>query len=765
MKRFETFSIKCSFILAVFAIFFIFSENLPAQNMDTKGTDFILTFMPNYHTGDDDSVYIFVSIEEATNMTITFSHPGQSDLVITKNLTNTNTMYEFAFPYSGYELGNGFSGSDVNYEETPTKLSARITSDKEINVYGLSTATRSSDAFLVLPTDVLNNEYYVLAYYSDYNDDAFTPSQFAVAAVEDNTQIQITPTVNTENGHTAGTAFTVNLNKGECYLVSSSEAAGSGKDLSGTYITGSKPFALFAGQQRTALPHEASSSGSHEFICSQIPPIASWGKNAFVIPFPQPSNISTAYKDRYRVLSASDNNIIDVNGTKRTLNKGEWFEDDIATTALNISSTEPMLVAQYKRSSMSGSSGTSTSISDPLFLVIPPKEQFIESAILMNMDRLTDYESTFPYQYIFVVAPDSMLTTCKIDNKSLSASAFTSIKNSGYSYTVYTSSVGIHTFASDAKCGLYVVGYGHTISYGYVGGMMVKNINDTIPAKITAEKSCYTETCTVSDEMGESEGLKSITVIQNETDNVQVNIPTNISGIEKITFTASLIDRSRDGYFAVEVIDMHNNTSTYRDTLSGNSMTLVYNDGIDNAFDSTTIGTRKCGSFKIKNNGTQTQTLDGNVFFRIGKYFSLPASQFPITLAPGEAKEIIFCTLPTVYDKLNPVCYDTLDIDLGCNSGVLPVSVIPQKISGEGTAKCGVPVSISVTSVADALIFESPTITAQSHVISFVFGVPSDGLTTIDLFDASGNIIAEIFNKTLKSGFYNFDYNYSNLSS
>lgn len=75
MKKIITIRYYTHFLFVLAAMFFISaSGNLQAQTFDTKGTDFIMVFMPNFHAfaymGDADSVYIYISAEEETDIKI-----------------------------------------------------------------------------------------------------------------------------------------------------------------------------------------------------------------------------------------------------------------------------------------------------------------------------------------------------------------------------------------------------------------------------------------------------------------------------------------------------------------------------------------------------------------------------------------------------------------------------------------------------------------------------------------------------------------------
>lgn len=768
MKADNIYKILVSLIILTF--FSCLLIPLHAQTFDTKGTDFLLTFLPNYHLGEADSVYIFVSIEKATNLRLTFSRVGKPDEIISATLPKADSMYKFAFPYYLYELGNGSAGSNgVDNEEKPAKVSARISADNEINVYGLSLATRSSDAFMVLPTDVLNKEYYILAYRADsVKDEYYTPSQFAIVANEDDTKILITPAAKTKLNRAAGIPFAVTLNRGESYLVSSSHSGGTLDDLSGTYLSGDKPFAVFAGQQRVAVPAEMRDyflksddniNPSLDFICSQIPPVATWGKNAFVIPFPEVANLLEADKfhDKYRVLSASDGNVVDVNGYKHMLNRGEWFEDNILNSPLNINASAPILVAQYKRSSCAN-------ISDALFLIIPPKEQFITSATLMNMDRKNAGNSTFARQYIFTVCPDSALNSCKIDGKMLTAASFVKIPQSGYSYLISDVQSGTHSFSSNAKCGLYVVGYGTAISYGYLGGMMMGIINDntgnsdTIPYVTEKSSGCFNRIYSVSHEIPSN----NISVIKERTNNVTVNISQDIYGSGATILSIALEDNSRDGFYAVKLIDAADNFRILSDTIQGNTLSAYFDSDPGNP-DTVQIGGQKCSEFILKNSGILPWHIEGGLCFRKGINFSIPLSQFPMTIPPLDSQSVTFCAFPLECPEQEEILFDTLDLNFGCSETHLPVSVIPQKIMEYGNSKCGLPLTLTISSIADSLVFDEIKINSIRKTAALIYGLPYAGNFDISIFDISGNYLGNIYKGSGKAGFYEFDYDYSDL--
>ncbi|MFN3781968.1 MAG: IgGFc-binding protein, partial [Candidatus Kapaibacteriota bacterium] len=295
---------KRIFLTFLFSIV-LTSFNVICQTLDTKGNDFWLTFMPNYHNYKyhsnqlfrySDSVYIFISASEPTTGTIEYYDINGNPYSKNFSITDPRELYVFKLPFNDFELvGFNDMGQSWNQNmcEIPVKSSFHITTDKNVNVYAHSQGNKSSDAFLVIPTPSLGKEYIVLAYKSDGNftsTNGRTPSEFAIVAIEDNTNIDIIPSVPTYVNEDL--RQNVTLNKGEVYLLQAKITRENPlADLTGTIINANKPIAVFAGHQRATLPVEDFSgpaSASRDFLCEQLPPIQVWGRSAFIVPFPQP---------------------------------------------------------------------------------------------------------------------------------------------------------------------------------------------------------------------------------------------------------------------------------------------------------------------------------------------------------------------------------------------------------------------------------------------------------------------------------------------
>lgn len=466
--------------LILFVVLFC-TKLLTAQtkDFDTKGTDFWLTFPPNIHQNGDDSLYIYIAADTITKGAISF--PGQSTRTFV--ITDIKNIYTYRVSYNNYELLDG------NSSETASNRTFHITTDNQVTVYGLSKADKTSDAFLVLPTDVLGLDYYVMSYNSDNKGDPITPSQFAIIATQDATKVTITLSTN-RTSKTNLKTITTTLQKGQSYLVQANSS--SNDDLTSSHISSNKPIAVVGSQQRAAIPY-TNTSAARDFLIEQMIPVTTWGYDAFLVPFPEPTTgTGNTNNDIYRIIAARDNTQITLNGINLTTLKAGQMYQGILTQAAAISSSEPIMVALFKKSTNSFGNFSSRD-SDPFMMLVPPAEQFLKSYKWINSQayKTNGWQTTTVYkeQFVIVVAPNSAIQSIRLDNKVTSVK-FTAIPTSSYSYATISVTDGVHSISANEGIGIYVFGYGPADSYGYIGGMNMINtayITSTVkPLDITA---------------------------------------------------------------------------------------------------------------------------------------------------------------------------------------------------------------------------------------------------------------------------------------
>ncbi len=466
---------RCLLLILLYCL--LAAASLPAvAQPDTRGQEFYLTFPPNFHNNLDnpqasliDSLYIFIAATEPTTGQIAYRDIDNNAFVVNYSITDPSQVYTFGIPWIDFELrGFNDSGTLISYHQSASiaPQSFRITSSKDVAVYALNRAETTSDAMLVLPTDVLGTKYRVMAYNSDFrgNEDMDTPSQLAVVATRDNTVLTIQPTVPVM-GSTLGT-ITVRLNAGNSYLL---QAAPGGQlpDLTGTLVESTQPVAVFGGHQRTRLPVQDPSMNSRDYLIEQIPPIDVWGKSYILTPFPPPDNQQEEVVDIVRVLAANDNTQVFIaDELKATLAAGEVYEELLQTASL-LTASENVLVAQYKQTSRDGGN---LRLADPFMIIVPPRKQFLQSYLCINAQSYADKRIYFR-QYMTLICHKNYVASMTIDGAQVNAALFKDIPGTCYTYAWVPTSDGSHHVEGQNPFGLYVYGYGTLDSYGYTGGM------------------------------------------------------------------------------------------------------------------------------------------------------------------------------------------------------------------------------------------------------------------------------------------------------
>ena len=611
----------------ILILFIIGKSGTEAQeNFDSKGKDFWLTFLPNYHNNKfssqtkrkfGDSLYIFITSEKPTRGKIDYTDNKNQSLTHNFTITNPAEVYTFKVSFYDIELvGQNDSGNEdlfTDQSQTVVKQSFHITSDDDITVYALNQAVTTSDAFLVLPTDVLGKNYFIMAYNSDGSNFlqqlSWTPSQFGIVAIEDNTEIQIIPSSPTHKSQM--NVQNVKLNRGETYFVQSLITENNPhNDLTGTEIISSNPIAVFSGHQRAKIPYDlVGESFSRDCLIEQLPPVKVWGKNALLVPYAQPSQITLQGNDLFRILAAYDSTQIFLNGGFiTTLNRGEFYEGELRNSA-SLTASNPVLVAQFKKTS---AVTPEYKISDPFMMIIPPKEQFLKSCRVINNQAFelaadnVNYEKVYLEQYIIIVSPDNYLQTVKLDNQPVPANAFVPISGSGYSYANIRVEDGVHTIDADEPVGVYVYGYGYAVSYGYIGGMGFKP-NEYQPPEITAEYGCYKVKGVASAYTGNDSGLGQL--ISDNEDNVTVTIENFKPYKKNVAFSAELRDYRYDGYFKLTAVDSTGLSSTKEFFIPGFTISIIGNERTDTlrVFQfNMKKGETVCFTVPIKNYGTKS---------------------------------------------------------------------------------------------------------------------------------------------------------------
>lgn len=445
-------------LLALVALMVCAAPARAEQAPDTLGTDFWTAFPANAE-GVPDPTDIFGTTPVLADLTLfiaggstaasgTVTAPGAPPKPFT---VAAGAVTAITVPQADALSGSG----------TVQARAVHVVSDREVSIYALSHRNATTDAFLVLPTDVLGTHYMAMTWDQGTGDGA----QIDLVATADATHVTITPPVPLAGaGSGAGVPFQITLNRGDAYQV---RPASTTADLSGTTISADQPVGLLGGNDCANVP--TGSTTACDMLVEQVPPDVDWGRHFETVPLATRKN-----GDAFRILASADGTDVTINGTHAvTLNHGATYTT-VLTAAATISASQPVLLAQL-------STGVGYDdpvaprygdVGDPFLQFIPPAEQWLPSY------TITTPLTGFSQNHINVTARAGDEASITLDGAPVPASAFHDIGTSGYRGAALDITAGAHRLAGVHPFGLDVYGYepyadnthGYD-SYGYDGGL------------------------------------------------------------------------------------------------------------------------------------------------------------------------------------------------------------------------------------------------------------------------------------------------------
>lgn len=465
--------LRILFILA--GIIMSCSEQLCAQDFSNKGKDFWVGYgshismynkadgTVNSTGGTQDMVLYFTSDENA-NVTVEIPGTGWSKKYAVKAGSVTS---------SGPIPKTGANDARLATEGV-SKRGIHITSDKNIVAYTHIYDKSNSGASLLFPTPTLGQDYYILGF-KQLSDADFSYPYCFVIATEDNTTIEVTPSVNTQM-HQANVPFTVDLKKGEVLnllgvLNAPSNGIYSAADLTGTRIRtvssveGScKRIAVFCGSGKISIMCDPSKGSTGDNIIQQVLPYGVWGTKYIAVPTAgMPNNF-------YRVMVSDPSTIVKLNGTPLNgLVNNRYYEFQTDAPAV-IEGSKAVMVAQFITTANQCNNKLPNTNGDPEMIFLSPVDQSINQVVL---------NSTPTYQiqshYINVVLKTEDIPSFILDNRGNTAN-FQQVPGSPeFSYAQIPVTKGVHFLKSQQGFNAIAYGYGYAESYGYNAGTNVKD--------------------------------------------------------------------------------------------------------------------------------------------------------------------------------------------------------------------------------------------------------------------------------------------------
>ena len=414
-----------------------------AQNVNTQGNDFWVSFIPNSASPEPKLEILVAGQRSCTG-------------VATNPLTGWSTSFKVT-PGLVTSVIIPTSQGMVEKENRVERKAIHVTTTDEVSLYASNFVIQSYDVANVLPTSILKDNYIAQSFYSGPLSNM--NSKMLIVALENNTEIIVDPSGGLRGQFPSFTKKKITLNAGECYLFISAR-----DDISGTSVNvkDGKKVAVFSGGE-IQIPINGC---CYDAVFEQCMPMAYWGKH-FVV-----TASAMRTKDVIRITSLSSGCRISIDGKHRkALGAKKYFDYTLngeKHEAIYISANKPISVCLYLTSaSMGGIMG------DPSMVNINPIEQ--------QMDKVTfcSYNTAVSrYHYVNVVTQTSQVRGMTLDSVSI-ASKFKPVpQKKDMSYARISIVHGSHTLES-SKGGFvaHIYGLGEYESYAYTVGSNSKVFN------------------------------------------------------------------------------------------------------------------------------------------------------------------------------------------------------------------------------------------------------------------------------------------------
>ena len=459
------------YLLSTLVLAILSGSKSYAQDFSNKGKEFWLAYC--YHVGmvnagSAPAMTLYITSDVATTYTVEIF--GVTTLA--SGPIAANQVIPVTIPNTYFINGNGvFNNRTI-----------RVTAAKPVVVYSFITRAQASAASLCLPTNVLGKEYYATSF-TQLSNENNSSSYITIIAVEDNTNVEITPTATTTAGWLANSINTVTLNKGQIYQVLGITTGNIGVDLSGTKVRtiasasgGCKKIAVFSGSGKISIGSPSCVGGSADNLYQQLYPVASWGKKFLTVPSSgRPFN-------HYRVLRSNSLTNVYVNGVlipsaSFTNNYYQFYNN----TPNLITADIPITVAQFFTSQ---NCPTNQNPYDPDMIVLNPVEQNINKVTLVS-SPLTTTGAHQHHLHVVIkkdVAGGTGQSSFRFDGAPVPLTSWVvHPQDATYSY-LYLSNIaaGNHNLASDSGFNAVAYGYGNAETYGYSAGANVKDLYQQI---------------------------------------------------------------------------------------------------------------------------------------------------------------------------------------------------------------------------------------------------------------------------------------------
>ncbi|SNS26738.1 SprB repeat-containing protein [Belliella buryatensis] len=460
------------YILIITFLLFLSSFDQLFAQVTTVGKEFWVGFMENY----------YIPRRPNPNIPGTFL-PELRDLGVI--LITSQEQTQGVIEYNGRTITfNIPAGGEFIYKiedvdilhrtnDVTENKGVRISSSNNVSVYAFNERQSSADGTVVLPITTLGKDYFITSHFEivtrGNSANGFSinnESLLLVVGTENNTQIEITPSVNAL-GRPANVPYLITLNSGQSYqLKARNDLTGTRVRVIGDNANDCKNIAVFGGNKWTQVG-DCGQANDHLF--QQAYPVNTWGNEFLHIPF----NGRTS-GELVKVLVSENNTEINVNGVPRgNYNRGEFLTLDFSfTETAFITGNKPISVTTFSKSMDCNLPGPGSNIGDPFMISYSPNQQQLKE-ITFNAIQLPSITS----HYVNVITATASIQNTLLDGQNVGNEFVSFLNKPDFSYARIQISSGVHRLENPDGFIGYVYGFGNVESYGYAVGASLENLN------------------------------------------------------------------------------------------------------------------------------------------------------------------------------------------------------------------------------------------------------------------------------------------------
>ncbi|MCL6258767.1 PKD domain-containing protein [Aquiflexum sp. TKW24L] len=465
------------FVIAVLQI--VFAVDGYSQ-VTTLGKEFLFGFMENHGVPPD--------APDRGVVVITASEPSQGVLEY------AGRTYPFSLA-AGQQFFHQINDFDILHRTTGVieSKSVYINSTGKVSVYAFNERFRSADGTVILPITTLGKDYYITSHFEvmttivNYNANVNNESTLLIVGVENNTRVEITPSVETLSGNLALIPFLISLNRGQSYQIKArGDLTGTRVRVIGENVEECKNLAVFGGNKWTSV---GDCGQANDNLFQQAYPVNTWGTEFFHIPLAGRSS-----GELVKVLGSEDNTSVIVNGVNRgVINAGKFITLNFNSNELaNIKTDKPSSVTVFAKSQGCNDANQSFfNDGDPFMITYSPNQQLLKN-ITFNALQLPSITS----HYVNIIVKTASKDQTRLDGNNVGNQFSPILGSTEYSYARISIFQGSHTLSNPDGLIGYVYGFGYIESYGFAVGANLDNLNFETKSKygfevIGDKVACY----------------------------------------------------------------------------------------------------------------------------------------------------------------------------------------------------------------------------------------------------------------------------------